>query len=288
MTAHLLSEPRSPIHAGMSERLRAACAVAIEAGGVAAGALPGSLQHQRLVQGPPGLPDRSRRPGREAHHRTPWRALPRGCVHRRGGRRHGQRQGLGDRPHRRHLEFRARHRALLRVDRLRRRRGARPSVSSDDPVLRELFAAERGSGAWLNGEPMKVSGTDRSAPLVSGVRLEHAQADRGLHRADGPRRRNGLGPLSLRLGRAWHGRCRGRRIDGYVELHINSWDVLAGIVLVEEAGGVVNDFMAGNYLANGNPVLACTPALVGCLGSRLELQCRFREHVDARRGWPQR
>ena len=70
------------------------------------------------------------------------------------------------------------------------------------------------------------------------------------------------------------------RIDGYVELHINSWDVLAGIVLVEEAGGVVNDFMAGNYLANGNPVLACTPALVGGLAAATGIrECRPRSKL---------
>ena len=51
------------------------------------------------------------------------------------------------------------------------------------------------------------------------------------------------------------------RSDGYAELHINAWDVLAGIVLVEGAGGWVNDFLAGDGLRKGNAVLACTPAL---------------------------
>jgi myo-inositol-1(or 4)-monophosphatase len=55
------------------------------------------------------------------------------------------------------------------------------------------------------------------------------------------------------------------RIDGYAELHINSWDALAGLLLVEEAGGWANDFLAGDALRGGNPVLACTPRLASAL-----------------------
>jgi myo-inositol-1(or 4)-monophosphatase len=51
------------------------------------------------------------------------------------------------------------------------------------------------------------------------------------------------------------------RIDAYVENHINAWDVLAGLVLVREAGGYVSDFLARNGLMEGNPILACTPKL---------------------------
>ena len=49
--------------------------------------------------------------------------------------------------------------------------------------------------------------------------------------------------------------------DGYVELHINAWDVLAGIVLVREAGGWVNEFFADDGLLRGNPIVACTPEI---------------------------
>ena len=48
----------------------------------------------------------------------------------------------------------------------------------------------------------------------------------------------------------------GRILIGYYEPHINSWDCVAGIVLVREAGGVVNDFLAGNGLLRGNPIIA--------------------------------
>jgi myo-inositol-1(or 4)-monophosphatase len=59
------------------------------------------------------------------------------------------------------------------------------------------------------------------------------------------------------------------RFDGYWEPHINSWDVLAGICLVREAGGWVGDFLAGDGLFDGNPILACTPALKPFLQAQL-------------------
>jgi myo-inositol-1(or 4)-monophosphatase len=56
----------------------------------------------------------------------------------------------------------------------------------------------------------------------------------------------------------------GRR-DGYVENHINSWDCLAGILMVREAGGYVSDFLAGEGLWKGNPLLASAPGVKDAL-----------------------
>ena len=51
------------------------------------------------------------------------------------------------------------------------------------------------------------------------------------------------------------------RVDGYCELHINSWDCLAGNLMVEEAGGWVNDFLANDGLTRGNALLAVAPGI---------------------------
>ena len=51
------------------------------------------------------------------------------------------------------------------------------------------------------------------------------------------------------------------RTDAYAELHINAWDVAAGIVIASEAGASINDFFAGDGISKGNPILCCTPAL---------------------------
>ena len=51
------------------------------------------------------------------------------------------------------------------------------------------------------------------------------------------------------------------RTEGYCELHINSWDCAAGLVLVREAGGFTNDFFAGDGLNSGNALIATNAAL---------------------------
>jgi len=62
------------------------------------------------------------------------------------------------------------------------------------------------------------------------------------------------------------------RTDAYCELHINSWDVLAGLLLIQEAGGWTNDFLAGDGLRRGNPVLGCTPALKDIVAEAMDLR----------------
>ncbi|ANY77220.1 inositol monophosphatase [Microvirga ossetica] len=134
-----------------------------------------------------------------------------------------------------------------------------------DPMHEELFAAERGKGATLNGEPIRVSGLSdmQSATIEAGwsTRLPLSQyvelVDRIL--ADGAGiRRGGSGALALAY-------VAVGRIDGYCELHMNSWDALAGLLLIEEAGGWVNDFLAQSGLREGNIVLGCTPDLKNTL-----------------------
>jgi myo-inositol-1(or 4)-monophosphatase len=52
---------------------------------------------------------------------------------------------------------------------------------------------------------------------------------------------------------------------------MNAWDALAGLVLVREAGGWVNDYLAGEGLTEGNAILACTPELAEVLGELTEV-----------------
>ena len=129
------------------------------------------------------------------------------------------------------------------------------------PVLDELFAARRDAGATLNGKPIRVSGaTDiRQATIELGWSLRrpisaYAEMVARVLATGAGISRCGSGALGLAYVAAG-------RSDGYAELHINAWDVLAGILIVEEAGGWVNDFLANDGLRRGNPVLACTPAL---------------------------
>ena len=130
-----------------------------------------------------------------------------------------------------------------------------------DALHDELFLAERGHGARLNGAPIRVSSvasltaatfeigwSNRTAPepylkmVSSGVEAGCAV------------RRAGSGTLGLAYVAAG-------RTEAYAESHINSWDVAAGLLLVEEAGGRVNDFWTPGAIANGNEVLASNALL---------------------------
>lgn len=135
------------------------------------------------------------------------------------------------------------------------------------PVLGETFAARHGAGASRNGRPIKVSGsTDIGSsqveigwsarrPFKSYVDVVEAVGSMGASA-----KRSASGALGL----CWVA-CG--RTDGYLELHINSWDVAAGVVIVTEAGGQVNDFFAGEGLRAGNPIVAATPAFYDQLWS---------------------
>jgi myo-inositol-1(or 4)-monophosphatase len=129
-----------------------------------------------------------------------------------------------------------------------------------NPETDEMFAARRGRGAFLNGARLGVSAARHAAPLIeighSNRRpvAQYLDLIGRIFAAGCEFRRFGSGALGLASVAAG-------RTDGYLELHINSWDVLAGMLLVREAGGWTNDFLAGEGLLLGNPIVACTPEL---------------------------
>jgi myo-inositol-1(or 4)-monophosphatase len=131
-----------------------------------------------------------------------------------------------------------------------------------DPSADELFSAAEGLGASVNGTPIKVSGeTDiKRARICVGFSYRrpyshHVRTVEALLAAGCEYLRLGSGALGMAYAAAG-------RFDGYWEKHINSWDVAAGLVLIREAGGWVNDFLAGEGMTKGGEILAATPALV--------------------------
>ena len=140
------------------------------------------------------------------------------------------------------------------------------------PPTGEMYAGRRGAGARLNGKPLRVSGlTDpRQAMFEAGwssrMPLAPYLALVGhLYQAGAEVRRLGSGALGLAY-------VADGRSDGYGELHMNAWDALAGLLLVEEAGGWTNDFMSGDGLREGNAVLGCTPALKELIAAAMRLR----------------
>lgn len=134
-----------------------------------------------------------------------------------------------------------------------------------DPIQDQLFAGRRGAGATCNGRSMQVSDVaslDRATVAVGyAVREPHERVlsvlDASL--AAGATFK-GYGSCALALALVADG-----RLDAFYEAHINAWDCLGGILLVEEAGGRANDFLADDGLTRGNRVLCTTPGLWGAL-----------------------
>jgi myo-inositol-1(or 4)-monophosphatase len=133
-----------------------------------------------------------------------------------------------------------------------------------DPLRDELFTAERGKGAWLNGRPLKASNTNEliKSLLVTGFAYDIGQATQtNLENfvkfstiSQGVRR---LGSAALDLCYIAAG-----RFDGYWELSIKPWDIAAGGLIAEEAGAVVTKADGDPaYLRPPQSVLAATPLL---------------------------
>lgn len=132
-----------------------------------------------------------------------------------------------------------------------------------DATRRELFTAERGVGAWLNGEPLKVSSTSAliEAMLVTGFPYDVHQNPEPylrvfgafLSRARAVRR---LGSAAIDLCYIAAG-----RMDGFWEAKLQPWDVRAGALIVQEAGGRVTGMDGLPWNPANSHILASNGAL---------------------------
>ncbi len=136
-----------------------------------------------------------------------------------------------------------------------------------DPTRRELFTAERGGGAFLNGKPLKVSSAESliEAVLVTGFPYDvHARVQEivGLFaefvgRARAVRR---LGSAAIDLCYVAAG-----RMDGFWERDLNAWDIAGGALLVQEAGGTITRFDGQPYFSRGRDVVASNGRIHGAM-----------------------
>lgn len=129
------------------------------------------------------------------------------------------------------------------------------------PVLEETFAACSGMGATLNGDSIRVAGTTdlKRATIEIGwsqrrPRQEFvALADRIITAGAMPRL-CGSGALGL-------ADVAAGRVDAYVELHINLWDVAAALVILAEAGASISNFLGDDGAGAGREILAAAPGI---------------------------
>jgi myo-inositol-1(or 4)-monophosphatase len=173
-----------------------------------------------------------------------------------------------------------------------------------DPLRDELFTAVRGSGAQLNGRRLRVSkakGLD-GALIGTGFPFKdqtHIDAYLGMFKTLLPRtagiRRAGSAALDLAYVAAG-------RLDGFWEIGLKPWDMAAGILLIQEAGGIIGDLRGGSdFFTSGNVVTGnsrvyeglvaaiqpyVTPALQTGAGTTAKSPAASRRRLTTRRATP--
>ena len=145
-----------------------------------------------------------------------------------------------------------------------------------DPNRKELFTAERGGGAFLNGTPLRVSSATRlvDAMLVTGFPYDvHTRVDEivGLFAAF-------VGQVRAvrRLGSAAIDLCyvAAGRMDGFWERDLKPWDIAGGALIVTEAGGRITNMEGQPFTSRGGHVLATNGHLHDVM---LDVMAKFQE-----------
>ena len=129
-----------------------------------------------------------------------------------------------------------------------------------DSAHHEMFSAVRGGGAYLDGAPLRVSAeSDPARAMMAtgfsydpGRKIENAEVFMRMLPEVRAIRRPGAAALDLSYVAAG-------RLDGFWELTLNPWDVAAGVLIIEEAGGRVSG-------ANGEPYRLSDPVLIASNG----------------------
>ena len=131
----------------------------------------------------------------------------------------------------------------------------------NEPASGEIFHARRGGGAFVNDRPIKISTAQSLAEGSVGVGFNNRTEARNIVSVvsqiisdRGVFYRNASGAIMLAYVAAG-------RLIGYTEEHMNGWDCLAAMLLVEEAGGIVEPFNRGDPIVNGTIVIAGGPGV---------------------------
>ena len=136
-----------------------------------------------------------------------------------------------------------------------------------DPIRQEMFTASRGAGAQMNDRRMRVSNIPQmeNALLGTGFPFRHPQHQPAYLNFFGSLfgkcvevRRAGAASLDLAY-------VASARLDGYWEFGLKEWDIAAGALLVQEAGGLVSDFVGGNDFMKSGNIVAGNPKVFKAL-----------------------
>jgi myo-inositol-1(or 4)-monophosphatase len=141
--------------------------------------------------------------------------------------------------------------------RLREHSGQRIAAVIYDPTRDELFSAEQGNGSHLNGKPIHVSKTPtlKESLVATGFPSRKRHKNPNIYfyhqitlHSHGVRR---AGSAALDLCNVASG-----RFDGFWEFNLNSWDTAAGVLIIQEAGGLVTRFDGSSFELNSRETVA--------------------------------
>jgi myo-inositol-1(or 4)-monophosphatase len=149
-----------------------------------------------------------------------------------------------------------------------------------DPTRNELFTAESGGGAWLNGNRIRVSGVKRleESLVATGFPSRKRHQNINVHfyyqlamLTHGVRR---AGAAAIDLAYVACG-----RLDAFWEFGLNPWDMAAGLLLIREAGGACSDMHGAPVALRGSHILtdngAIHEAMLGLFGEIFDGRFRY-------------
>ncbi|MFL2895057.1 MAG: inositol monophosphatase family protein [Candidatus Pelagibacter sp.] len=123
-----------------------------------------------------------------------------------------------------------------------------------DPIKNELFYAEKNNGAFFNNQRIRVSKKNNINECLFAIGKIKNEPDIIY-------RRSGCAALDMAY-------VASGRYDGYFQNNLNLWDIAAGIIIIKEAGGIINDIDLSNI---GN---------IKVLASSTEINTKFIEKID--------
>jgi myo-inositol-1(or 4)-monophosphatase len=143
-----------------------------------------------------------------------------------------------------------------------------------NPVLEELFYAEKGKGATLNGEPIRVDASETLPRSLIATGFPYTKIEKGKDYEWVMRTMGNLLPHTRdirRLGSAAIDLCYVARgtFAGFYEINLKPWDVAAGILMVEEAGGKVSREDGTPYTLDQRIIVASNGIIHGMLVEKL-------------------
>jgi myo-inositol-1(or 4)-monophosphatase len=133
-----------------------------------------------------------------------------------------------------------------------------------DPILDECFSAERGRGAWLNGEPIRVSVAQDLGRSLVGTGFPYDVRNNPINNLENHSAATMLTQAVRHMGAAARDLCYVAvgRLDAFWELRLNPWDIAGGGLIAEEAGAIVTKVSGDpQYMLPPHSILAANPNL---------------------------